>query len=436
MPFSKTFALLVFAGIIPIIAGTFTGGLIYIFLFYNILLIILLTVDLILTPGPKLLEVSRECDEKFSLGADNEVYLRFRNNSRHFLNVELVDEVPAYFSIKNHVVKINSVPNDEIAGKYIVNPQKRGEFTFGSVHIRYKGLLKLCSKKARFDISNNYKVYPNLKDLRRYSLAALKKSQLIQGVRKTKGFAMGTEFESLREYSEGDDYRKINWMATSRTNKIIVNSYEPEKNQQIFIMVDSSRVMNSEIEYIKKLDYAINSSFLLADFVIKKGDNAGLLVFDSKVRRFIKPGKGMAHFQLIAENLYNVEENFVTADYQGALLYLNENHKRRSLICIFTELFNKDEALALVVALKGAARNHIPLVITIKDLRIYEMMKADLKEQNDVYLKSAAIKMVEEREKIKKVFVEAGIALIDIEPDKLSIEVMNKYLMMKSSLQI
>lgn len=436
MPFSKTFALLVFAGIIPILAGAFTGGLIYFFSVYNIFLAVLLVLDFIITPGPRHLEVSRVCDEKLSLGTDNEVYLRLRNNSKYFLNVELIDEVPSYFIIKNHVVKINSVPHDDTEGKYYVNPQKRGEFTFGSVHMRYKGILKLCSKKAKFNIENKYKVYPNLKDLRRYSLAALKKSQLMQGIKKTKGYAIGTEFESLREYSVGDDYRKINWMATSRSNKIIVNSYEPERNQQIFIMIDSSRVMNSEIEYIKKLDYAINSSFLLADFVIKKGDNAGLLVFDSKVRRFIKPGKGMAHFQLIAENLYNVEENFVTADYKGALLYLNENHKRRSLICVFTELFNKEEALGLVSSLKGAARNHIPLVVTIRDLRIYEMVKSGLKEQNDVYIKSAAIKMVEEREKIKKVFDESGIALLDIEPDKLSIEVLNKYLVMKLSLQI
>ena len=234
-------------------------------------------------------------------------------------------------------------------------PQKRGEYTFGKIHIRYNGVLRLCSKKGVYDITKSYKVYPNIKDLSRYGLAAIKKSQLIQGIKKFKAYGTGTEFESLKEYAEGDDYRKINWLASARSNKLIVNTYEPEKNQQVMIMLDSSRVMNSEINYIKKLDYSINAAFLLADVVIKKGDNVGVMVFDSQVKRYIKPGKGLGHFQLLAENLYNVEENFVSADYKGALTYLNQNQNRRCLICIFTELFSVDEALTLSSALKNIA---------------------------------------------------------------------------------
>src|SRR5690606_27128796 len=123
---------------------------------------------------------------------------------------------------------------------------------FGKIHIKYNGILKLCSKKYWYDVTENYKVYPKLKDLSKYGLKIINKNHLIHGVKKVKSHGGGTEFESLREYSEGDDYRKINWLATARANKLIVNTYEPEKNQQVMIMLDSSRVMNSEIEYIKK----------------------------------------------------------------------------------------------------------------------------------------------------------------------------------------
>jgi len=291
-------------------------------------------------------------------------------------------------------------------------------------------------KRGTYNLENSYKVYPNLKDLSKYGLAAIKKSQLIQGVKKNKSFGTGTEFESLREYSEGDDYRKINWMATARANKLIVNTYEHERNQQVMIMLDSSRVMNSEINYIKKLDYSINAAFLLADVAIKKGDNAGVMVFDNTVKRFIKPGKGMGQFQLIAENLYNVQENFVSADYNAALTYLNQNQKRRSLLCIFTELFNADEAFQLAQALKNLARHHIPLVITIKDMRLYEYAEGDAKDSKDIFKKIAAMKMISEREKIKKIFNDSAIAVVDVPPDKLSIEVVNKYLSMKTMMQI
>ncbi len=436
MPFSKRFALLVLCGVVPILLGSLIGGALNAFILYNIILVILLLQDFFLTPGPKKLEVSRVCEEKFSLGADNQVAIRVRNNSGSLLELAFRDEIPSYFKLRSDDFHIKALPHQETLGSYTVLPEKRGEFAFGKVHIRYNGVLGLCSRSGSYDLTRNYKVYPNIKDLRRYTLAALKKSQLINGVKKVKTFGIGTEFESLREYMEDDDYRKVNWNATARSHKLIVNTYEPERNQQIFVMLDASRVMNSEINFIKKLDYAVNSAFLLTDFAIRKGDNVGLMVFDSEVKRFVRPGKGMAHFQLIAENLYNVEENFVSADYKGSLIYLNQNHKRRSLLCIFTELFNSDEAIYLVSALKSLARNHIPLVITIKDTRIEEMMDKGVKEVEDTFLKASAIKLLEERDRIKRIFSESGIAAIDVPPDKLSVEVLNRYLTMKSMMQI
>ncbi|MDP4179672.1 MAG: DUF58 domain-containing protein [Bacillota bacterium] len=436
MPFSKTFAGLTVLGVIPIILGAILGIPFYMFIIYNLLLIVFLIVDINITPGVDTLEVERECDQKLSMGSENIIKIKIRNKGDRVLDIEARDEVPSFMTIMDGSVRIKSVPHYENAGTYTVIPQKRGEYTFGNIYLRYRGTLKLCMKYGKFDTIGKYKVYPNLKDLKRYSFASLKKSLLLHGNKKMKAYGIGTEFESLREYTEGDDYRKVNWMATARSSKLIVNTYEPERNQQVYILLDSSRVMNSEIDYIKKLDYAINSAFLLAEIAGKKGDNIGLLVFDKEVKRFVKSGKGMAHFSNIAENLYNVEENFVTADYDNALFHLSKYQRRRSLLCIFTDLFNSHEALALVKALKTTGKNHIPLVITIKDMRVYDMANIEIKQSSDIYDKCAAQKEIEEREKVQRIFSSAGISSIDIPPDKLSMEVVNKYLTMKSMMQL
>ncbi|MCX7708813.1 MAG: DUF58 domain-containing protein [Clostridia bacterium] len=436
MPFSRRFAGLVLLGVIPVALAALIHGALNAFIVYNIILFLLLIQDYIITPKPKELEITRVCEEKFSLGAENEVRISVRNTSSRLLKLDIKDEIPSYFREVKPALRLQAVPYESSVTSYFVMPEKRGEYTFGNVHVKYNGVLGLCSKSGKFDLTKNYKVYPNIKDLRKYTLSALKKSQLLMGVKKVKSFGIGNEFESLREYSEGDDYRKINWSATARADKLIVNTYEPEKNQQVFILLDASRVMNSEINYIKKLDYSINSAFLLADFALKKGDNVGLLVFDNTVKRFVKPRKGMAQFQLIAENLYNVEENFVTADYNNALVYLNQNHKRRSLLCIFTELFNAEEALHLASALKSVARQHIPLIITVTDPRIEEKVNGSIREFEDVFTKAASIKLLEEREKIRNIFSQARIACLEVAPDKLSIEVLNRYLQMKAMLQI
>lgn len=436
MLFTKRFLALLVLGIVPIIIASFVGLELYAFLIYNIIVFSLYIVDYRMTPNKSLLSVERVCHEKLSMGTDNEISINIRNNSGYALDIEALDEVPVYMKVRNAVVSIHVRAHYEASGNYYVIPEKRGEFKFGKVHLRYTGVMGLCRKKGAYELEKNYKVYPNLKDLSKYGLAAIKKSQLIQGIKKNKSFGVGTEFESLREYIEGDDYRKINWMATARSNKFIVNTYEHERNQQVMIMLDSSRVMNSEINYIKKLDYSINAAFLLADVAIKKGDNAGVMVFDNSVKRFVKPGKGMGQFQLIAENLYNVQENFVSADYTTALTYLNRNQKRRCLLCIFTELFNVDEAFQLAAALKSLAKQHIPLVITIKDMRLYDYAEGEVTDTKDIFTKVAAMKLISEREKIKKIFNDSSIAVVDVPPDKFSIEVVNKYLSMKTMMQI
>ncbi|HOV26627.1 MAG TPA: DUF58 domain-containing protein [Pseudobacteroides sp.] len=436
MPFSKTFAGLIILGIVPIILGAFFGMSLHVFILYNLILSGLLIVDFIITPGADSLDVKRECDRKLSMGSENIIKILIRNNSSHILNIEARDEVPCYMDVIGGTLNIKSMPHYENSGSYKVIPQKRGEYTFGDISIRYRGVLKLCMKYGSFDTKEDLKVYPNLKDLKRYSFASLRKNLILIGNKKMKTYGMGTEFESLREYSEGDDYRKVNWMATARSSKLIVNNYEPERNQQVYILLDSSRVMNTEINYIKKLDYAINSAFLLAEIAGKKGDNIGLMVFDKDVKRFVKSGKGMTHFSIMAENLYNVEENFVTADYDNALFYFCKRQRRRSLLCIFTDLFNSQEALSLVKALKTVGRNHVPLVITIKDMRVYEMADNKINTVADIYDKCAALKEVDEREKIQKIFESAGIASIDVPPDKLSMEVVNKYLNIKAMMQL
>lgn len=436
MLFSSLFIILIFAGIIPIMIGWAFNGAFWLFLFYNIGLVLLWIIDIVITPGKRSLEVLRMCDDRFSLSADNEVRIKVRNNSRYNLTMELRDEIPQFFHVKNGRVNLTAFKHNYCEGKYCLIPQKRGEFQFGNIHCRYKGVLKLCVKSYIFEESRKYKVYPNLRDLKKYNLHANSKMRFLDGTQRERIYTIGTEFESLREYSEGDDYRKINWLATARVNKLIVNNYEPERNQQIFILTDCSRIMNSEINGIKKLDYAINSAFVLADATIKKGDNIGLAVFDDKVRCFIKPGKGPEQFKLIAESLYDIEENFVTADYAGVLTYLNLNHRRRSLLCIFTEIFNTAEAIAMASILKNSAKRHIPLIITIRDERLYETAGMDIENSEDVFLKSASIKLVKEREKALKIFRNSGIACVDTAPDKLSIKVINKYLEMKAKLLV
>ncbi len=431
MSFSRLFAFLFLLGIIPVLIGSLIGIGLYILIGYNLILFVMYFVDAKITPWPSSFEFERECDEKLSLGIDNEVIIKIRNNSDYHIYMEIRDDIPDYFKVDRHLLEIDIEPHFDNRVLYNVIPIKRGNYLFGDVHFRYPGVLKLCRKQGVSNLKNEYKVYPNLKDLRKYTLKSIKKINQIQGNKNIRKYGIGTEFESLKEYVEGDDYKKINWTSTARQNKIIVNSYEPEKNQNVFVIIDTSRVMNTEIDNIKKLDYSINSAFTLTQLALENGDNVGLMVFDNEVKRFVKPGKGIGHFQIIAENLYDIHESFVTSNYEESLKYLNNFQKRRSLLCIFTEPLNSEETISLAKKLKTFAKRHLPIVIAVKDSKINYIANKKVSNSYDVYNKSAALKLVEEREKMINIYKQYGIIYIDTEPDKLSIEVLNSYLNIK-----
>jgi len=398
-----------------------------------LILISLFVLDVISSPSPKKINVERIMETKLSLAALNKVEIIVRNGSNHKLKIYVTDDIPFHFTNNLPMEPGFISPHGQLSYFYEITPLKRGEFLFPAIHIEYNGIYGFCVRKKTFHTENTYKVYPNMKALSDYRLSSLSRNMFFQGIKRIRQASFEGEFDSLRDYSEGDSYKHINWRATAHNNKLIVNTYMPEKNQFINIMLDSSRVMNSEINNIKKLDYAINASFLLADYCINGGDNVGLLVFDRQVRRFLYPGKGPAQFENIAENLYNVNDTETSADYITAMSAIANKQRRRSLIFIFTELFNSDEAVRFADSVKKFLCNHIVYAITINDPRLTKYASLTPNNIDEIYLKSAAVKMLSERNKIKAVLNSAGIMNTDADPDKLSIEAVSKYVEIKST---
>jgi uncharacterized protein (DUF58 family) len=194
--------------------------------------------------------------------------------------MELKDEVPEFhFKTENKIMSGVVSPREKKDFSYVVVPMKRGSYTFKNLHIRYKGRLRLCMRIYKVDLSKEYKVYPNLKNLRKYRMTICNNRLFKQGQKTLRLLGRGTAFESLREYVPGDDYRKINWKATARSSKPIVNQYEPEKNQHVYMFIDTGRPMSYTIRGYRKLDMVVNTSLVLSDIINQNGDKSALLLF-------------------------------------------------------------------------------------------------------------------------------------------------------------
>ena len=407
-----------------------------IFWLYNLVIFGLLVMDFVLSPNPSLLNISRIDEDlrygskdaiKLSHRARNRISFRVHNPSPYRINVQATDTVThRHFEVSEEDLSGTIAPDEEKTFAYSVVPSKRGAYVFTHIHLKVRGLLGLAVKYHSHPCPMEFKVYPNLKDLGRYRIMMQKNRLLPRGDKSVRMFGQGTEFESLRAYVEGDDYRKINWPVTAREMRLIVNDYQAEKNQPVFMLIDGGRPMSYSVRGYKKLDYAINAALVLSDIVNQKGDQSGLLVFDKEVRSLIMPGKGEAHRNNLMEALYHIEETRDTPNYQAAFRLLCQKQKRRSMVFIFTDFETLEEAQELTAHMAALKRKHFVIVVFMKNDRLIS-----LSENEDEYIREVAESFCQERKQLFRTLNAMAIPNIETEAEKFSTAAVNQYLALR-----
>ena len=429
----RRFIILILLGIIPAALALVPGIGPYALLAYDALLFILLAVDFSLTPSPVSFEIKRVMDQKLSLSVWNQIDLVIENPTPHPIRVQVRDGIPDSFGTEDEVLRFEMAGREQKTVSYRVKPIKRGEYRFPDLHLRITGVLGLCVRSKTIPVSDTIKVFPNLKDMRNHHLLMVQKRRLLTGFQKIRQLGVGTEFESIREYSDGDDYRHINWTVTAREGRLYVNRYEPERNQYVYILMDTSRVMHEEIQEITRLDYAVNAAFIVAETAMNHGDNIGLMAFDSDIRRMVKPAKGTVHFQRLAESLYNVDISETSADYEKAFSTLQKVQNRRCLILLFTDPYNFEHAREITSAWRSYAPRHKVVVLSIKNPVLVAEADKKVKQAEDVFTKSAAIKLLEDRKRTFSILEMSGIPAMESNPEEFTLDAVNRYISLKAS---
>ena len=404
-----------------------------VFILYNLFCAILLMVDYFISVDERLISIERVGGNKLSIYEEEYISFEVYNKSDYKLSLQLKDEIPEFhFKAKNKVMDGFILPHEKKVFKYIVEPTKRGAFVFNNVYLRWEGRLKLCRKTFKLKIAREYKVYPNLKNLRKYRLSITNNRIFRQGQRNIRMLGRGTSFESLREYVSGDEYRRINWKATARSNKPIVNLYEPEKNQHIYMFIDTGRPMSYMTAGYRKLDLAVNTALVLSDVANGNGDKSGLLVFNTKVNDMIMPGKGPGHRTEIMNTLYHVDDTKLTSNYDDAFYYFKSKERHRSIIFFFTDFDTIEEAENLTKLIPVIAKNNIVVILLIKNESLEEIASSKIENTEDLFNKGVAIELKNDRHKIINLLNRQGFLCIETEAEKLEYTAVNKYIQVKN----
>jgi uncharacterized protein (DUF58 family) len=316
-------------------------------------------------------------------------------------------------------------------GVYHVQPLRRGDYAFGDITLRWKGPLGLVFRQGKVQAAGPVKVYPNLLDVRKYDLL-LRRNRLQElGLRTTRMFGEGTEFERLREYLPDDEYRRINWKATARRHRPVTVQFQTERSQTVIAVLDTGRMMQSPVANIAKLDYAVNAVLFLGYVATGKGDRVGVMSFADDVSHYLAPRQGRGQFYRMLEVLYAVDAQQVEPDYRKALTYLAVKQRRRALIVIFTDLSSGASLNALIAHVSVLARSSLPLVVTISDPDVHATANQEPQDSLAVYQHAAAAQMLDERRVVLDTLHKRGVLTLDVPANQLSLAVINRYIELK-----
>lgn len=429
----RTFLLLLVA-VIPL-----AFGFPWIALGLLLLMAACLLADWRLSPSPQDWQISRRHDERLSLAVPNriDIDLYLRSGARA-TPVWIRDDPPPSFQIGSEGRILNHLvtPRQPTQASYDLTPPNRGDYPFGDIYLRWQSPLGLLIRQHRFDAGEEVKVYPNLVDVKKYDLM-LRKNRLWElGLRNTRLFGSGTEYERLRDYQPDDEYRRINWKATARRGKPISIEYETERSQNIVVMLDLGRMMRSPVGDVAKVDYAINAVLLLAYVAAQKGDKVGLLTFADEVQRWLPPRSGKGQFHRMLELLYGVESTMVEPDYDQAFGALAARHKKRSLVLVFTDLTGSVTTDSLVAQMCRLQRQHMGLLVTLRDPSVQHLAEQPIADSASLYERTVASQLLDDRGIIMEQLGRRGVQTLDVAADELSMAVIQRYLDLKTRAQL
>ena len=370
--------------------------------------------------------------EKLSNGDENPVKIDIRNDYSFKINVNVIDEIPFQFQKRDFLIKKQIESRKNSFFQYILEPKERGEYSFGVLNVYVSSPLGFVAKRFRFQKDAMLVAYPSFIHLRKYELMALQNEFLLGGIKKIRKIGHTIEFEQIKEYVPGDDIRTINWKATSKVNRLMVNQFQEEKAQRVFMIIDKGRTMKMPFNGLSLLDYSINATMALSHIILKKGDRAGMMTFSKKAENKVAADHKSGQLRKISESLYNVKTDFFESDFNRLYQDVKFSLNQRSLVLLFTNFETLDGLNRQLKYLRGIAKNHLLVVIFFKNSELHQLIQKEPGNTQEIYDQIIAEKFEFEKKLIIQELRKYGIFSVYTLPENLNIQVINKYLEIKA----
>jgi uncharacterized protein (DUF58 family) len=444
----RTVALLIF-GFAWLIPGFWDGRLAYAMLAWDALVLLAAALDGLRLPKPAQFIAERSWSNAPALDSQTEIELIIENRGPMIVECSLVDDLPVALVESPVTHHLTAFPRVPAKLRYRVEPKERGDWETGWLYMRYRSPLGLFERWARAPLTQTVRVYPALRTGEEQQIFLARSRQIDLQLRRAQQRGLGRDFESLREYREGDDLRDICWTATARRGNLVTRQYQTERSQPVWLVLDCGRLMRSRVAITapssgalssgnvpsrrvhSKLDYACTTAVALAQLALYSGDRVGLLAYGQGIQQRLLPGRGAAHLRQLIESLAQARAESGEADHLRATATLNRMQPRRSLILWVTDLAETAMRPEVIDGALQLLRRHVLLFVAMAQPEVDQIAQARPKDLEQMFLSGAAQEMAGRRELLLARLHEQGALTLDLNPEALTSTVLNQYLTVK-----
>ncbi len=378
------------------------------------------------------IQATRIVPDKLSNGDENPIKITVINRFLFKVSIKIIDELPIQWQIRNFEINSSLKPSEEGNFTYNVRPTERGEYHFGNINVFTSSPLGLIARRQQFDYNKMVPNYPSFLQLKKYEFIAFTNRLKLFGLKKIRRIGHTLEFEQIKEYVTGDDIRNINWKATAKKNHLMINQYQDEKSQPVYSIIDTGRVMKMPFKQLSLLDYAINSTLVISNIVLRKNDKAGMFTFSRKIENRVVAQQRKSHMSIILETLYNIETDFSESDFSRLYVDIKRSLNQRSLLLLYTNFETLDALHRQLPYLQAIAKHHLLVVIFFENTELKSITEKQASNTRQIFEKTIAEKFIFEKKLIATELKKHGIQVILTAPENLTVDTINKYLEIKA----
>ena len=387
--------------------------------------------DLATLPAPAQLHVTRTWAGSLQIGVPSHVALTVGNRSGTAVVLRLRDAAARELCREDPELRLEVSARGTATASYEVLPGERGDATMGPAVLSWRSGLGLARRWGVAAVGQRVRVYPDLREARRLALSVIRTTQLDLDKRRARWRTPGREFESLRDFREGDELRDVSWTATARRGRLVTRVYQPEQSQSVWLVVDAGRLTRGRVSGHRKLDHAANAAVALAQVAMARGDRVGLIAYGRRPQQRVAPSRGARHLRTLVDALASVRGEAVEGDHLAAASELLQRRSRRALVVWLTEIAETAGVPDVIEGGQQVARRHLVVLAVPQPVELSALAATAPSSSAEMYRVMAAQQTGERRVALVHSLRQRGVLALEWAPGQLSVALVDRYVRIK-----